>query len=151
MISAYSREGRLPLSLSLMAEQLFKFAASAARDLSDDTSLIKLYVPQETYQENDVVISVEDIEILLFGIHTAAGLEAISFATNLDAHWPSLADIVRGAAGASKAWETLLDDIGEDEPPKVPGQETLAAMGAKMVSCQPSKTSTGIADWISRL
>lgn len=95
-----------------MAEQLFKFAASAKWDLRDDTSLVNLYLPHDLSLCQKASISIEDIQTLLLGIHTAASIEAVNFARDLEADWPSLASVVKDAAGASKAFEILLKSVG---------------------------------------
>ena len=117
-----------------MAEQLFKFAASARWDLGDDTSLMNLYLPQKLHQGGKEPISVEDIQTLLFGIHTAASVEAMSFARDLGVDWPSLASVVKNAAGANKAFEMLLKDAGTEQAPEKTASESLTALGTKMVS-----------------
>ena len=135
LISAYARAHRLSLPMSLMAEQLFRFAATAGWDLGDDTSLINLYVPQRLHHNGQGLISIEDIPTLLFGIHTAASVEALSFARALEADWPSLASVVKDAAGASKAFEILLENTGTEKAPEKIASEELTALGTKMVSC----------------
>ena len=134
MISAYSRTHSLHLPLSFIAEQLFKFAASAQWDLGDDTSLINLYSPQKLHQQREDPVSIEDIQTLLFGIHTAASVEAMSFARDLDADWPSFASIVKGAAGANRAFEMLLKDTGTEQAPRIFASKTLTALVKNMVS-----------------
>ena len=101
-----------------MAEQLLKFAASARWDLGDDTSLMNLYLPQKSYQGQKEPISAKDIQTLLFGIHTAASVEVMSFARALKADWASLTSVVKDAAGANKAFELLLKDSGTGQAPE---------------------------------
>ena len=116
-----------------MAEQLFKFAARARWDLRDDTSLIKLYLPDASQPAQRLSISVDEIQTLLLGIHTAASVEAMFLAKYLQADWPSLAAVVKSAAGASTAFEMLLEDVGTEAPPQVFNVESLTALGTKMV------------------
>ncbi len=134
MISAYGRAHGLHLPMSLMAEQLFKFAASARWDMGDDTSLMNLYLSHEMNPGEKGPTSIEDIQTLLFGIHTAASVEAMSFAKDLHADWPSLASVVKTAAGASKAFEMLLNDTGIEQAPNRIASQNLSALGSKMVS-----------------
>ena len=134
MISEYSRAHTLCLPMSLIAEQLFKFAASARWDLGDDTSLIKLYSPNESCLARKESISVEEIQTLLLGIHTAASIEAMSFARHLKADLSSLATIVEGAAGASKAFAMLQKDTGAEETPENAASGKLAAIVNEMAS-----------------
>ena len=117
-----------------MAEQLFKFTASAQWDLVDDTSLMNLYLPHRLHEGRKEPTSMEDIQTLLFGIHTAASAEAMSFAKDLDADWPSLASVVKTAAGASKAFEMLLNDTEKERAPKGIASRDFSALGAKLVS-----------------
>jgi 3-hydroxyisobutyrate dehydrogenase-like beta-hydroxyacid dehydrogenase len=86
------------------------------------------------HQEEVESISTQDIQTLLFGIHTAASVEAMSFARYLDADWPSLASIVKDAAGANKAFEMLLKDTGTEQAPERFASKSLAGLGTKMVS-----------------
>lgn len=120
--------------MSLIAEQLFKFAASAQWDLGDDTSLVNLYLPQGPHQGEKEPVSIQDVQTLLFGIHTAGSLEAMSFARELEAHWPSFVSVVKNAAGANKAFEMLLKDMGMEYAPERISQEGFTALSTKMVS-----------------
>lgn len=76
----------------------------------------------------------EDIQRLLFGIHTAASIEAMSFAKALDADIPSLGSVVKDAAGASKAFEMLLGDTRTENGPELISAEVATALGTNMVS-----------------
>lgn len=117
-----------------MAEQLFTFAALARWDLGDDTSLINLYLPQPLHQAGKGRISTEDIQKLLLGIHTAASIEAMSFAKALGADIPSLGSVVKDAAGASKAFEMLLKDTRTIDAPDSGFSESSKGLGNNMVS-----------------
>ncbi|KIW48937.1 uncharacterized protein PV06_01493 [Exophiala oligosperma] len=152
MISAYGRSYAVSLPMSLIAEQLFKFAASAQWDLGDDTSLVNLYLPQGPHQGEKEPVSIQDVQTLLFGIHTAGSLEAMSFARELEAHWPSFVSVVKNAAGANKAFEMLLKDMGMEYAPERISQEGFTALSTKMASivdkisvCGPPLPLTSIA------
>ena len=58
----------------------------------------------------------------------------MAFARDLDADWPSFISIVKGAAGANKAFEMLLNDMGTERTPRVFVSKTFTALVTKMVS-----------------
>ena len=141
MITAFGRSHGIPLLMSLMVEQLFKFASVASPDLKDDTILLNIYRPRGADRpsgsgKTSLEIQIDDIVSLLSGIHAAASVEVLSLARKLGVDLRLLAEIVKDAAGANRALQGVVQLLGTDETDGKGDFAGLKAQSEKLVSIQ---------------
>ncbi|KAL8735129.1 MAG: hypothetical protein Q9166_001005 [cf. Caloplaca sp. 2 TL-2023] len=145
IITQTSRQHSFPLPLLSTAEQLYLSAISAGWGAEDDCVLVRLYLPPG---QGDLVarqadrpdplpikhnITLETIEDIIVGVHTAAIAEAMGFCEYLGIETDLMYDIVSHAAGTSRVFETAFQGMKE-KGWRIEGVEVGGEVGERLVS-----------------
>ncbi|KAL8698169.1 MAG: hypothetical protein Q9201_006726 [Fulgogasparrea decipioides] len=134
IITTTSGDFRFPLPLVSIAEQLYLTSISAGWGKEDDCVTVRLYLPGNGDLVADqagasgtvsINITLDTVQDLMIGVHTAAVSEAMSFCERLGIDTDLMFDIVSNAAGASRMFVKAF------EPMKQGGWSLKAAPDAK--------------------
>ncbi|KAI4123912.1 MAG: hypothetical protein LQ338_005059 [Usnochroma carphineum] len=121
IITSTARQHNFPLPVLATAEQLYLTAISAGWGAEDDCVLVRLYLPSQpdlvstragcSSPSASPSISLDTIENLMVGVHTAAVAEAMAFCVRLGIDVDLMYDIVANAAGASEVFTSLFKEL----------------------------------------